>query len=465
MLVLVAVGDIDRRLMAAVAMGLAMGCGPAVTIEDDASEGSSGAPSSGGSTSTSPTSGGTSTSATSVGVTTNASVGGSTSIDPTIDDEPRFDLGPQPPPLDIGGEYEHECPPLAEPPGCEVDVPDGLTLDVFCRQPPVGESCAEWDEERYTQSVDNCILCFGQAAQIVCEPFMQGDMCCTWALVEFGLVCPGRPFVVDGHARVPPVVEREDWSRPTAIEVDGLTVEQRTVLASAWAAEGCHEAASVASFSRFVLQLAAMGSPPSFVDAAQRALADEVEHAKTFFGLATAYGERGVGPGPLPVDGALEGLAAPIDIAVSLANEGCIAETISAMQLLEAARRCGDPRIRAALREIADQELQHAELAWSTLAWMLARGDDEMRAAVATAFINARGAVPRSVSVSDALPADVLRAHGRLDAAARLQVAERALENVVEPTAATLLRPWTCGSAALSSKIHPKEENVSDACA
>jgi len=273
-------------------------------------------------------------------------------------------------------------------------------------------------------------------------------MCCTWAVVDRGEQCPGRPFVVAGHARVPAIVERTDWSRPSSPRLAALTAHQRDVLARAWALEGCHEAASVASFSRFILQLAALGAPASLVLRAQRAIADEVEHARVFFGFAAAYGERPVGPATLPIAGSLDGMDDPVEIAVSLANEGCIAETISALQLAEAARRTDDPALRTALQEIAEQELQHAELAWSALAWMVRNGDDRMRAAVADAFVHATAAVPRAVSLSDALDEDTLRACGRLSSQQRLDLATRALERTIAPAAAALLAPWTTLSSA-----------------
>jgi len=172
-------------------------------------------------------------------------------------------------------------------------------------------------------------------------------------------------------------------------------------------------------------------------------MADEVEHARTFFGLALAYGGVSLGPDALPIEGALDGASDPVASAVSLATEGCIAETVSAMQLGLAASRATDPEIAALLSEIAEQELRHAELAWSALAWMLQRGDASLRAAVANAFTQAQDAVPRAVSISDGLDARTLRSGGRLTAAQRLDVAERALEHCIAPAAAALLQRWT----------------------
>ena len=44
-----------------------------------------------------------------------------------------------------------------------------------------------------------------------------------------------------------------------------------------------------------------------------------------------------------------------------------------------------NPAVRAALHTIIRDETRHAELAWQTLAWALAAGGDEARAAVAEA--------------------------------------------------------------------------------
>lgn len=104
------------------------------------------------------------------------------------------------------------------------------------------------------------------------------------------------------------------------------------------------EHASVAAFARFTLELLALGAPASLVDAASSAMADEVRHARSCFGLATYYSGAVVGPGPLPVGGALTDveLLHTVELAVL---EGCIGETSAALEAAWAADAATEPRM------------------------------------------------------------------------------------------------------------------------
>lgn len=436
--------EVAGRLRAAVALGLVVGgpgCGPVVDTEDGETGGSSSAASTSG----------TPITAASLSTTTGAedtTTGTPTPVTVTGQDSgPRFDVGDMR--LDIWqtpdfGEPQIDCEPVGGLPDCAADLQNGEILHPICIGPLGDASCDLVPEDEFFEAAWDCLGCSGSPERLECERTTFDDTtCCSWMVIRPGQSCPGRPFLVDGQARVARVVERDDWSRACAPRLEGLSASDLAVLSQAWAAEGCHEAASVASFSRFVLQLMSLGAPSSFIASAQAAIADEVSHARTFFGLARAYGGVGLGPDVLPIDGALDDASDPIACAVSLATEGCIAETVSAMQLSMAASRATDPEVAALLSEIAEQELRHAELAWSALSWMLQRGDTALRNAVADAFIHAEDAVPRAVSISDGLDPTTLRACGRLTSQQRLDVAHRALKHCVAPAAEALLRPWT----------------------
>ena len=294
--------------------------------------------------------------------------------------------------------------------------------------------------------------------EVACALPTSNDECCYEVL--FSLCCPGRPFVVDGHARVPTTVPREDWTATIQPDCRALDQSTRTALAAAWATEAGFEAASVASFSRFVLQLLSLGAPAALVADAQQALAEEVQHARVLYGLAGAYGGTRLGPGPLSIDGALELSSTPADIAVALAAEGCIGETVSAFQLQLAAARAKDPTLRAALTAMAEEEVRHAELAWRTLAWLLPQGDEELRTRVCEVFRNAVDHVPGGAPEADHLAPDVLHDHGRFAPVELRALASRALATLVAPAADALLRSFTTtadrpGTAGFSSRCSP----------
>ncbi len=250
-----------------------------------------------------------------------------------------------------------------------------------------------------------------------------------------GAVC-GRPFVVDAAMVTAPVVARDDWrGLVRAPEVDEATAAR---LADYWTRIGQVEHASVASFAQFVLQLLAVGAGPELVLAAQQALADEVEHARLAFALASLYAGTGVGPGPLAIAGAVPvvDLAGVVEAVI---REACVGETLAAFEAREAAAQATDPGVQAALRRIAGDEQRHAELGWRFVQWALAADASlhaRVQATFAAAVSEARTGVARDAAVA---PASELRAHGVIDESLRAEIWAHGLREVIEPCVAALL--------------------------
>jgi hypothetical protein len=253
----------------------------------------------------------------------------------------------------------------------------------------------------------------------------------------------GRPYLIDDHARVATLEQgagTKGWSalhRPSLESLTRLTLEDRASLAQAWAAAALFEHASVASFSRFSLELMAAGAPSDLIAAAHEAALDEIHHARLCFALAAAYAGEEVAPGPFPVGGDVRlqtGLAA---LAASTVAEGCVGETIAAVVAAEQLARATDPAVRAALARIAADEARHAELAWRTVAWCVRTSGTEVRAAVQQALAEA---LAKHLRAEGAAPVTTrLEAHGLLDAATRAEVVASAMEDVVGPAARALL--------------------------
>ncbi len=169
----------------------------------------------------------------------------------------------------------------------------------------------------------------------------------------------GRPFLVAGVPTLAPLVDRcSGWCGeiPAAC---ALQPETRAALVRHWSDNGLMEHASVAAFARFVLQLLAFGAPRALVEDAQRALGDEIAHTKLCFALASRYAGRALGPGPLPVNGALEENTF-FDAVATAITEACIGETLAAIEATEAAEHAADPEVRSALLTIAADESKHA---------------------------------------------------------------------------------------------------------
>jgi hypothetical protein len=61
----------------------------------------------------------------------------------------------------------------------------------------------------------------------------------------------------------------------------------------------------------------------------------------------------------------------PVALALAVFEEGCLGETIAALEAGVAAAAQQDPDARRALERIAADERRHAALAWRTLRWLL----------------------------------------------------------------------------------------------
>lgn len=213
--------------------------------------------------------------------------------------------------------------------------------------------------------------------------------------------------------------------------------ELRAPLAASWLDAAQMEHASIASFGQFALQLLALGAPAELVEQAHVAALDEIEHARICFALASAYGGQRVGPGPL--DAVTGGFSSEWR-AVVCANveEGCVGETLSALEATEAARRATDPAVQAALDAVAFDEEQHAQLAWAVWGWALGVAP-EVREASETAFEHAlagtRAGLPNDAAGRELEP------HGRLANSTRRALALRNIDEVLIPAMKRLLTP------------------------
>jgi hypothetical protein len=311
--------------------------------------------------------------------------------------------------------------------------------------PPVGHSC----DDIYTQScILNTYSCGLQqrATSLLCGPLPgPNDQCC---YVTAG-GCPiGRPFLVAGVARLASAGDDPSWAAALRPDVDALDTATRAALADVWMKDALAEHASVASFSRFVLQCLSLGAPLSILQGAQQACADEIEHARIAFGLASAYADRPMGPGRLDVGGALDENLDAVGVACGVAREGCIAELVSASIIARARDRARDPVVKRVLDQVAEQELAHALLAWRYLAWACGTGDARLRAQVARVFDHMHEHV--GLGALTALPADAdrMRAHGYLGADERRRIAMTILENVIRPAARALASAPKGGESA-----------------
>jgi hypothetical protein len=302
-----------------------------------------------------------------------------------------------------------------------------------------GEECTTWDQTQ------GCLY-----LQFVCTTPADtcgGDLDCNQAPNQLCVVQPdghrecgpggcaiGRPFLIEDEARMAPIARRADWSQKRIAPcLEGLDDALCNELASAWEHTARMEHASIAAFARFSLQLLALGAPPDLVERTNRAMVDETKHARAAFALASAYRGKPVGPGPLPIGGALDGDIDAAAIIRLVIREGCVGETVAAVEAGEAEESAIDPVVRSVLAEIASDESEHAELAWRTVRWALEAFGDDVRAAVLEEIQLLEGELRGASSAALSPRDEALLRHGVVTSEARATMRRAVIRRAVLP--------------------------------
>ncbi|HUQ07774.1 MAG TPA: ferritin-like domain-containing protein, partial [Kofleriaceae bacterium] len=250
----------------------------------------------------------------------------------------------------------------------------------------------------------------------------------------------GRLLRLRGKARLPDVTPGRGWADDATPRVAHLTAAERRTLADAWLLSARMEHASIPAFAQLSLHLAALGAPSDLVERTHTAALDELRHARRCFAMANAYAGTSYTAGPI-VELATPDRTTPIDhvrLAVGSLVDGCLAEGIASDVAALGAGRAEDPVVRDTLAMIAADEAQHAELAWSVLAWCLDTNSAHVHAAVsARAQRLSDELAPR---VPDFTGVDRLAAHGLFDQAT-LDTIARARITAVSTRVTSLLSP------------------------
>ena len=308
-------------------------------------------------------------------------------------------------------------------PGTTHFNPGNLPLDA---QPPTPTPQFDQNNCQVREQVrDGCCN-----AAVTGPDFADGKCCyafCTGA-------CCGRPLLAAGKPLLPALEERDDWLDQEAVVsvALGTNARERALLAAAWLEDARMEHASIASFARFTLDLLAFGAPAELLEGAQRAVGDEIRHARLCFSLAAAYSGTKLGPGAIPLQG-VHPSSSLAEAAAAAVREGCIGETVAALALERQAQSAQSPVLRGILRGIAADEANHAELAWKFVHWALVSGGSDVHAAVEAAF--ARAALPAGASPgADRSWPD----HGRLAPRELERVSTDAWQEVIAPCARRL---------------------------
>lgn len=494
-----------------VALGVEMqaGCGSQVTIENNGNGGGGGTGNASSSSSSSGA-GNSSTVSSSSSSTTSSSSSSSTGFIPgsgvCVDPQPVIING-----IDVGldicasGAYRRreqvDCPAFPpDPNSCCGVCPDGYICDtsgeVACACVPkcikdadcmaeqvcfcgptggrcisgtcataadcaAGQECTSWDKTMgclyldfaCTTPQDTCSGdkdCSSQLPNSFCSVQVDGHRQC-----QQGGCAIGRPFLVDGEARTANVEIRKDWCE-NSLEpnVVGLDERIREELANAWEHTARMEHASIAAFARFALELMSLGAPSELIMRTNAAMMDETNHARMAFAMVSVYRGKKVGPGRLAMDGAMTEGEDIASIMRRVIREGCVGETVAAVEAGEAAARANDPVVRGALETIAADESAHAELAWRTVKWALNTFGADVREAIRDEMARLRDEIDTVYETRRTAWDEVLLDHGVVTTNVRESIRRAALKQVVLPCLGAVVEEAGRSSRAVEAQLN-----------
>jgi hypothetical protein len=183
----------------------------------------------------------------------------------------------------------------------------------------------------------------------------------------------------------------------------------------AYLAQAAHlDAASAFAHERLARELDAHGAPRGLLERCDRAGVAELRHARAFAQLAERRGV--VARAPALPDMRIRAL---LDVALENAVEGVVRQTCGAAIARYRAHHAADPEVRRVMASVAEDEREHAELAFAVARWLHEVLDPVERVLVEDAM---RHAVTALASELDVDPEPVLCARAgvpdRLDALA-----------------------------------------------
>lgn len=266
-----------------------------------------------------------------------------------------------------------------------------------------------------------------------------GAQCC-YTVFE-NSCATGRPYLDGGEPVMANALQlspgSSSWTHGLEPNTQKLSAGLREKLQKAWTHDALGEHASIASFGRFALELMAVGAPAELLEAAHQAALDEIQHARLCFALASAYAGQSLAPSGFPFEGTELKLGVDLaDIAQRAAREGCIGETLAAVQAAEQCALATDPALKEALARIAEDEARHAELAYKTVAWAIKIGGKRVKDAVAQVL--SETCAPSGLEQGENWEQEMLD-HGRLSPSMIQASASRVLREIVRPALMALV--------------------------
>lgn len=183
----------------------------------------------------------------------------------------------------------------------------------------------------------------------------------------------------------------------------------------AYLAQAAHlDAASAFAHERLARELDAHGAPRWMLEACDRAGVAEQAHAAAFARLAERRGV--VATAPAVPDLSVRAL---LEVAIENAVEGLVRQTCGAALARFRARNAADPELRRVMAVVAEDEHEHAELAFAIATWLHAALDPVERVLVEDAMRHAATSLAAELDVDpEPVLCDQAGVPDRLDALA-----------------------------------------------
>ena len=223
---------------------------------------------------------------------------------------------------------------------------------------------------------------------------------------------------------------------PAARAIDAPSPSLAAIAGKAWAFRHWVERDACARFARMARRLEGIGTPASLVQKAREASEDEARHAVHCAELAAHYGHALAPNDPEPRELAPERFSDRQRVLYEVAA-ACLAESESSVMLVTLMQHAHAPKMKAVLRELSRDEVEHARFGWAVLASHRATDDLSFLA----------GAIPwmLSTTAGDTFRPqtlgpehDEIAEHGVLPYSLRRAVFIDALNDVVFPGLETL---------------------------
>jgi hypothetical protein len=213
-----------------------------------------------------------------------------------------------------------------------------------------------------------------------------------------------------------------------------LPDQVRAAVSATWRSRARNELSTSTVFASLTRSLVGIGAPHTIVRQAATAVADEVRHAEICEYVAEAYWPHGPALERSPVvpePPAQDGDGREIGAAAYLIMQSCLNEGIACVYLQRCLAEARFELARAAVRDILEDEVEHARMGWSLLA--SSAMPSSWRAGVAGTLPDLLERVAQVWTAHDAAAPVSPEGHGNVEACAMPDVVRSACEDLILP--------------------------------